>query len=295
MNAAMPRNRSASPAPRRVPDGAVKPWPLSWYPEAVVVSAVAFITRLWRLGQPNAVVFDEAPYEQYASHYLTGTYYFNLHPPVGKLMLAAGAWFLGVPAETLAAPAPALALRVVPALAGALVIPVFWLLLRQLGANRRVAFLGALLLAFDNALLTASRFILIDSFLLLFILGAVTAWLAARRRTGRARWMWVGVSAVLCGLALGTKWTGLGALGVVGVVWLRDALARPAAVIGRNADGAVSATSAARAAPSRRIAGEAAVLAVAPAAVYVAAFAVHFALLPRTGSDAAVMSPAFRE
>ncbi|MEA3247726.1 MAG: phospholipid carrier-dependent glycosyltransferase, partial [Gemmatimonadota bacterium] len=146
---------------------------------------------------------------------------------------------------------------------GALVVPVFWLLLRQLGATRRVAFLGALLLALDNALVAISRFVLIDSLLLLFILGAITASLAARRRTGWARWAWIGASAVACGLAAGTKWTGLAAPGVVGVIWLRDALAR------------------------RARGGELAGLAVVPAAVYVAAFAVHFALLPQGGPDGA--------
>jgi dolichyl-phosphate-mannose-protein mannosyltransferase len=236
------------------------------------------------------VVFDEAPYQQYISHYFTGTYYFNLHPPAGKLILAAGAWLLDVPAAVLAQPAPAVALRIVPAVAGALVVPVFWLLLRQLGAARRIAFLGALLLALDNALVAISRFVLIDSFLLLFILSAVTTWLAARRRTGRARWAWLSASALLCGLAASTKWTGLAALGIVAVMWLRDAWtprAMEAASDARRGAGT----------PARWLqnAGEAAVLSVVPAAVYVATFAVHFALLPRTGPDAATMSPAFRE
>src|SRR5712672_1424682 len=99
--------------------------PRRWRPELLLLIALSAITRFWHLSWLNAVVFDENPYEEYASHYLSGTYYFNLHPPVGKLLLALAAKLLAIPHTTLAHSLPAVSLRVLPALAGALIIPVF--------------------------------------------------------------------------------------------------------------------------------------------------------------------------
>jgi dolichyl-phosphate-mannose-protein mannosyltransferase len=247
--------------------------PIRWRVELVVLCALAAFTRFWALSTPEAVVWDEALYEEYVSHYFSGTFYFNLHPPVGKLLLALAASLLGISGETLAVPAPAVALRVLPAFAGALIVPVFWLLLRQLGASRRVAFLGALLLVLDTAMVAVSRFILIDSMLILFMLGAITSYLAARTRTGPAKWGFVVLSGVLAGLAVGTKWTGLSALGMIGVFWLLRAVARV---------------------PRRELAWEAAVLAAASAVVYVGSFAVHLALLPLSGPGDRMMSERFQ-
>ena len=246
-----------------------------WRPELLALIALAALTRFWNLPWPDAVVFDEALYEDYIRHYFSGTYYFNVHPPVGKLLLAAAAWVLGISEATLAAPDPAPALRMLPALAGTLIVPVFWLLLRQLGANRRVAALGAFLLLADNALLTVSRFILIDSMLILFMLGAVCAYLASRTRAGTSRWSLLAVSALLAGLAAGSKWTGLSALAIVLLLWLQQVFAVRGA--------------------RRELAAEALLLAAGSAAVYVGAFAVHFALLPNTGTGDSLMSTAFQE
>ncbi len=242
-------------------------------PELLALCALAALTRFWALFSPDAVVWDEALYEEYASHYFSGTFYFNLHPPVGKLLLALAARMLGVSGETLAVPDPAVALRILPALAGALIIPVFWLFLRQLGATRRVAFLGAILLVLDTAMVAVSRLILIDSMLMLFMLGAMTAYLAARSRTGRVKWVFIALSGTLAGLAVGTKWTGLSALGMIGVFWLQRAMAR---------------------APRRELAIEAGLLSGLAALVYTASFAAHFALLPMSGPGDGMMSERFQ-
>ncbi|HVZ47511.1 MAG TPA: phospholipid carrier-dependent glycosyltransferase [Gemmatimonadaceae bacterium] len=257
-------------------------------PELLVLFVLAVVTRFWSLTSPHDVVFDEALYEEYIGHYFNGTYYFNLHPPVGKLILALGAHLLGIAPHTLQAIEPAVTLRAIPAAAGALIIPVFYQLLTQLGANRRTATLGAFLLLCDTAVLAVSRFILIDSILILFMLCALSAWLASRTRTGGARSAFVIASAVFSGLAAGTKWTGLGALGVIGIDWLRSVImwrGGPAAA----RDGGLAPV------PVRALAVEGGILAVVPALVYAGAFAVHFALLPNSGNGDRVMSAAFTE
>lgn len=244
-------------------------------PELFVVAVLAIVTRLWALDWPHAVVFDETYYQQNAGHYLAGTFYFNLHPPLGSLLLGSWAWITGLSAESLLRPEPAPMLRMLPALAGALIIPVFHLLLLQLCVRRGVALLGAALLFSDTALLALSRLVLLDSLLLLFILLSLTTFLASLRREGGLPWGLMGASAICAGFAVSTKWTGLSAIGVVILVVIWRMITRVSS--GRDA--------------AMRLA----IILAIPAVIYVGAFAVHFALLPRWGLGASMMSPAFQE
>jgi dolichyl-phosphate-mannose-protein mannosyltransferase len=228
-------------------------------PELVVLGALSLLTRFWDLFDPRVVVWDEVHFQRFAAAYLGGNYYVDVHPPVAKMLLAGAGWLFGVTAETLAANESAPAMRLLPALAGALIIPAVYLILRELGAGRRVATLGAALLLVDNALLAESRFVLTDSLLILFGMTAVLLYLAARRRAGAARWICLAAAAAAAGLAAGTKWTGLSALGLILLSWGVELFRhrRPASIVAR----------------------EAAVLLALPAAVYAGAFALHFALL----------------
>jgi dolichyl-phosphate-mannose-protein mannosyltransferase len=241
--------------------------------ELVVLAVVAAETRLAAITHPRAIVFDEVYFREYALRYLDGTYFFDLHPPLGKLLLAGWAKLVGVslaPQST----DPAVALRVLPALAGAALVAVFYVLLRELTASRRVATFGATLLLLDNAFLVESRFILVDSMLLLFGLGAVTCYVACQRRTGRAHWILLTVSALLAGMAASTKLTGLAALGVIALVWLTQTLRQRVSW--------------------RRALPQAACLVILPALLYVSVFAIHFALLPHSGPGDAFMSQQFQ-
>ena len=246
------------------------------YPELFILTLLALITRLWSIFTPAAVVFDEVYFKVYAGDYLTGSYYFDPHPPLGKLLLGGWAWLIRLDPKVLTGPDPAVALRVLPALAGALIIPVFFIFLRQLGASRRMATLGGALLLLDNALLVESRFILIDSMLILFGLSAVTCFLAARKRTGRIKFILLVASALLAGLSFSTKWTGLTALGLISIIWLYDQLSTPQ----HNPLG-------------MRI-GRALIFGMISMAVYMSVFWVHFALLPKTGQGDAFMPARFQ-
>jgi dolichyl-phosphate-mannose-protein mannosyltransferase len=243
-------------------------------PELYVLTALAAVTRFWALFTPRAVVFDEVHYEKYVADYLAHVFYVDVHPPLANQIFMLWARLMHVSIATLAGPHPAPVMRVVPALAGTLIIPVFYLLLRQLGVSRRLATLGAALLLLDNALLVESRVLVPDAMLVLFNLCAVTIFLSARRTTGRVRWRRLAAAALFAGLAVCIKWTGLSALGVIGLVWVVDTVrARP---------------------PRGRCLGEGSLLLAVPVALYLSVFAVHFAWLTRNGPGAMFMPAAFR-
>lgn len=246
-----------------------------WRPEVIFLIAAAALTRLWGIFQPQAIVFDETYFKTYAGTYLTGSYYFDPHPPLGKLILGGFAHLMGLSGPAVAGDDPSTILRLVPALAGILIIPVFYLLLRQLKASRKVATLGAALLLLDNALIVESRFILIDSMLILFGLCAIVGYLAARKRQGAARYGLLIASAFSAGCAVSTKWTGLAAVGLICLAWFVEAPAVRQAW--------------------RRLLTEGLILLLVPASVYVGVFAVHFAHLPLSGQGDAFMSQRFQE
>lgn len=243
-----------------------------WRPELVGLILAAFATRLWDVTRPAAVVFDEVYFKVFAGHYLDGHYFFDIHPPLGKLLLAGWAALCHVPlANLLSTTDPTPMLRYLPAVAGALIIPVFWGILRRLGASRPFAFLGALALVADNALLVESRFTLMDSLLILFGLACVYFYLVARSHHGHRRWLWLTLSALAGGASASVKWTGLTALALVIFAWLFDTKHH-----------------------WRRRLAEAAILVLLPVMVYVSAFWLHFALLTHSGDGDAFMSPKFQ-
>lgn len=242
------------------------------YPEVIILTIAAFITRVWGLYNPPATVFDEVYFKAYAGDYFSGTYYFDIHPPLGKLLLAGWAWVAHISPASLTGSDPAVTLRILPAVAGALIIPMFYAFMRSLGSSRRAATLGAALLLLDNALLVESRFILIDSMLILFGLTALTCFLIARGRSGRMHVLFLILSALFSGLAVSTKWTGLAAIGLIAVIWLGDHVRHRRQFSW----------------PNRFT--EAGILILIPLIVYMASFAVHFRLLNKTGPGDAFMS-----
>lgn len=58
-------------------------WP--WMP--LIVFVIAMFTRFWRLFNPPAVVFDEHHFGRFTNQYNAGTYFFDIHPPLGKKSL----------------------------------------------------------------------------------------------------------------------------------------------------------------------------------------------------------------
>lgn len=245
------------------------------YPEIWLLTGAALLTRLWQLHLPPAIVFDEVYFRTFAANYLTDHYYFDIHPPLIKLLFGTVGKFAGLSSAQIAdGDVGAIVLRLVPALAGALLVPLIYIIIRQFGLGRRVATLGALFVLFDNALLVESRFVLMDSILLLFGMGALSCYLAMRKSQGMVRWAWVLAMAVLLGLLVTTKWTGLAMVGLLAVAWIVEG-------VQKRIDW-------------RQLLGEAVVVLSVMAAIYIGTFAVHFAHLTHSGDGDAFMSEKFR-
>lgn len=245
------------------------------YPEVWVLAIGAFVTRFWNYGQPSDVVFDEVYFREFAAAYLSGQFFFDIHPPLVKLLFAGIGGLFGLsPDHVAAGEAGALVLRILPILAGVALVPLVYIIVRQLGLGRRIATFGGLLVLLDNALLVESRFVLMDSILLLAGMGALSCFLAMRRAKDMAHWRWVIAVALCVGILVSIKWSGLALVWLLAVGWFVDGVIRHL--------------------PWRRMLGEAVVIMTVVATVYIGSFAVHFGLLTKAGEGDTFMSERFQ-
>ncbi|VVC38730.1 Hypothetical protein CINCED_3A015703 [Cinara cedri] len=156
---------------------------------AVILFLSAVSSRFFKLNQPRNVVFDELHHGKYVSLYMKRTFFFDTHPPLGKQLIAAVAYLSNYDGQfkferigsEFSDDVPLFGLRFVPALCGSLIIPVAYQLMIELGCRHWCAALAAFLLLCENTLLTQSRFILMESILIFFILCGLLFVLKYRR------------------------------------------------------------------------------------------------------------------
>ena len=178
---------------------------------ALLFTLAAAAFRLPRLGVPGEEVFDEVYHAKTALQYLNGEPPTEwVHPPTAKLLIAVGVWLFGyVP----------WAWRLMPALAGIALAPVFYLLARRVLATERAAVLATVLLLCDGVYLVQSRIAMTNIFAVLFQLASALFILRAALRPRLSAPDMLAAGAFL-GLALSTRWTSLWAAGFLGLVLL---------------------------------------------------------------------------
>ena len=241
---------------------------------------VSVCLHFWRLGRPAEVAFDESLVGAFASNYLSGTYYFDIHPPHMKLIYALVGWLggwtpaMGFPQVGLAYPdGYYLAMRAFPALCGSLLPVIAVLLALELRASTLWALVCGWAVLLDSALMAESRFILNDVPLLFF--GSAGWWCLLRWRNSRSRSLLaLAGAALLLALAVGVKWTGICFIGPALVALLLDRHG-PLALRQRLAAAAFVAASA--------------------VVVQLAGFELHLSLLTRSGPGDSFMSKEFQK
>src|SRR3989338_2051742 len=203
-----------------------------WY--LIILLALGLITRFAFFGHPSETVFDEVHFGKFVSGYYTREYFFDIHPPLGKLTIAGFAKLFGFQPgfafTDIGNKFPDnqhLILRFLPSLAGALLPLVIYFLIHEMGLAPMYAFLGGMLIVFENALLAQSHYILLDAFLLLFGFMAILFYFKSKNNPPLAIRYWL-LFGFFGGLAISVKWTGLGFLALpllfefIETIWTRN-------------------------------------------------------------------------
>ncbi|PGH26727.1 hypothetical protein AJ80_01673 [Polytolypa hystricis UAMH7299] len=302
-----PKNRRPVPAAKSsnygsegVKNNDILQLPVMDYKIMLVVTAIATVVRLFRIYQPTSVVFDEVHFGGFATKYIKGKFFMDVHPPLAKLLITLAGYLAGfdgsfdfkeIGKDYIEPGVPYVAMRMFPAIMGILSVPTMFLTLKAYGCRTTTAAMGSILVTFENGLTTQSRFILLDSPLIAFTALTALAFTCFTNQQeqgpskafGFSWWFWLATTGLFLGATLSIKWVGLFTIAWVGSltilqlwvllgdtrtvtlrVWFKHFFARVFCLI------------------------------VIPLAFYCAIFAIHFLCLVNPGDGDGFMSSEFQ-
>lgn len=248
----------------------------------IVLVVLGFVTRFAFIWHPSQVVFDEVHSGKLAIAYLTGNYVFDIHPPLGKLLISLSTYILGfqpgLEFEVIGGQytdASYIALRLIPNLFGALLPLCIFFFVHSLNGSKIAAFFAGITIVFENAILVHSHFILLDSMLLFFGFMGISLFFWYRNHSKKLIHLFA--AGIFLALSVSTKYTGLSFLALVWLVSIIDIRRMLAAKVGL----------------SKVILLRGIMLFLIPFFIYMFIFAIHFSLIQKSGPGDAYMSPAF--
>ncbi len=258
---------------------------------AFFIFILSSVTHLLYFGKPAGVVFDETYFMKFVGYYETGSYYFDIHPPLGKLIFLVFAHAIGVTPSIeignigTALPPSLILLRLLPIFAGILLPVVVYYLCRRLKLSSLVSLVAGILICFENSLVVESRFVLMDSTLILcgFLFLLFYLVFNDRLRASRRAWPFLIISAIFLSCAASIKWSGLFFIPSVALLEFYRAFVDktfPHLHLWQKLRSLITVVC---------------VYGAIFSVTYLSAFAIHFSLLPLSGSGDAFMSPAFQK
>jgi hypothetical protein len=177
-------------------NAAVRRRRVRWALLAITALGVALRVAAWLFTWPTPLVNDEFAYYGQAMSFRFSGQLDPDRPPVTTLLNGTAMRMVGGTIPRV---------RAAGVVAGSLLIPVFFLVGRELG-GRRTGLAAAAIAAVYPTLIGFSHYILSESYFLLSAL--LAAWLLLRQRL-RLRWAEVAIAGALCGVAALTREVGL--------------------------------------------------------------------------------------
>ncbi|XP_006134873.4 protein O-mannosyl-transferase 2 isoform X2 [Pelodiscus sinensis] len=291
------RSRRPAGGPNR-PCPAPRSWaPLEapvgvWAPLAIV-TLLSFASRFYRLSEPPHVCWDETHFGKMGSYYINRTFFFDVHPPLGKMLIGLAGYLSGYNG-TFPFQKPGdryehhnyIGMRGFCAFLGSCLVPFAYLTVLELSKSLSAALLAASILIFDTGCITLSQYILLDPILMFFLMGAVLSMVkynsCADRPFSARWWFWLNLTGVNLAGAIGVKFVGLFVVLLVGLntvydLWkLLGDLSLSLVTLGKHLLARVFC------------------LILLPLALYTTQFAVHFAVLNKSGPGDGFFSSAFQ-
>ncbi|KAF9960564.1 hypothetical protein BGZ65_012148 [Modicella reniformis] len=254
---------------------------------------IAVFVRIWKLAVPSAVVFDEQHFGGFAADYLKGEFFMDMHPPLGKMLYAAVAYMLGfdgefdfIPGRLYSKNVPYIGMRMFAVACGVGLIPISYLTIKKSGHSTHAAIICAIFVTFENALVTQSRFILLDAPMMLFMGYTMLAWINfynyRNRPFTRGWWFWLIQTGLSLFLSISVKWVGFFTITTVGVCVLKYLQESRTQLYISTRDF------------SKQFVALFICLLVLPGVLYLGLHALDFKLLPLSGSGNAWVSPQFQ-
>ncbi|KAL0819896.1 hypothetical protein ABMA28_007908 [Loxostege sticticalis] len=147
-----------------------------WWITFGLLCGATFLTRFYKVLEPDHVCWDETHFGKMASWYINRTFFFDVHPPLGKMLIALSGKLTGYdgtfpfekPGDKYEG-AKYEGMRIFCTTLGALVVPLTFLTIWEMTKSLDSSFIGTMLLLCDVGFLTLNRYILLDPILLFFM------------------------------------------------------------------------------------------------------------------------------
>ncbi|KIY49058.1 glycosyltransferase family 39 protein [Fistulina hepatica ATCC 64428] len=199
----------------------------------IIYTLLACYTRFHKIGHSNVVIWDEAHFGKFGSYYLKREFYFDVHPPLGKLLVGLVGLLSGYnghfefkSGEKYPDDVPYVAMRVMLATFGVGMVPLGWYTAVELGMSQWACHLVALMVLLDVGWLCISRFILLDSMLLFFTF--LTVFCLTKFHNQQYQpfsfdwWLWLTMTGLSIGWVTSVKMVGLFVTALVGLYTIED-------------------------------------------------------------------------
>lgn len=199
----------------------------------LLFTGLALFTRLYQIGKSKHVTWDEAHFGKFGSFYLKREYYFDVHPPLGKMLVGLSGYIAGYNGsfgfESGAEYPDYLdytTMRVFNAMFNVLCVPVAYFTAKQFRLSLPAVWLVTLMILLEHSYITLGKFILLDSMLALFTFTTVLCFSRfhnlQRKPFTFEWWSWIILTGISIGCVCSVKMVGLFATAVVGLYTVAD-------------------------------------------------------------------------
>ena len=202
----------------------------TWWICLTLITVASFATRLYKIHEPDHVCWDETHFGKMGSWYINRTFFFDVHPPLGKMLIGLAGKLSGYNGS-FAFTKPGdkygdhnyVGMRIFCAALGALIVPFCFIATYDLSSSLESAIFSSCILLLDIGLVTISQYILLDPLLLCFIFGAFmgSCKLATERLQRKAfsiEWLfWLAWTGSFLACSVSVKFVGLFIVTVVGL------------------------------------------------------------------------------
>lgn len=205
------------------------------YINPIILTTLSAAIRLYRINVAPKVIWDEAHFGKFGSYYLKHEFYFDVHPPLGKLLVGLSGYlanydgnFVFDSGNSYTSDVNYVFMRSFNCLFGILCTPLAYKTAVALGYSQWTVWFISLLIVFEMLSLTLSKFILLDSMLLFFTVLSFYCLVNIHNLRFKNQilspsgFKWLLLTGFSVGCVCSVKWVGLFITAIVGIYTLYD-------------------------------------------------------------------------
>lgn len=258
------------------------------YISPLTLTALSALVRIYHIDAAKYVVWDEAHFGKFGSYYLKREIYFDVHPPLGKLLVALSGYLTGYDGtfefesgKEFPDSMDFVFMRVFNCIFGILVTPLAYRTAVLAGFDQWTCWFISLLVVFEQLSLTLSKFILLDSMLLFFTVFTFFCLInlhkvcLERKEMSQEGFKWFLLTGIAIGCVCSVKWVGLFVTVLVGLYTVYDLMMKFFQLTSTDTMNLTTYI--------KHWALRGTSLIVVPVVIYMLAFKVHFMVLNHTG------------